>query len=129
MTHLEISDELAAQPNYAQSDDHKGARQLQELKDRLRSRVDSLRKQAHVFLGLAIAVLIVGVAIFGIAKYIARLTLSFPETTAAQYDKAMAAQKRLVEQQQELNKKEKKLLMKLTSPDLETKQYDKSPLS
>src|SRR5271169_6368587 len=110
MTNLDTSEGQAVQLNSAQSDDYRGARQLQKLKKRLRRRVRRLRILAYVFFVLAILVLVGGAAVFGYANYIARLTLSPPQTASAQYDMATAAKKRLSEQQAALGNQRKEIL-------------------
>jgi hypothetical protein len=109
MTHLDMPDDQAVQPT-AQIDDDRGVRQLQKLKRRLRRRVVRLRILAYGFLMLAILLLLSGVAVFGYANYIARLTLSPPETAASQYTKLMADKERLSDQQVALNKQQQEIL-------------------
>jgi hypothetical protein len=105
-----MPDDQAVQPSSAQIDDYRGVRQLQKLKRRLRRRVVHLHILAYVFLALAILVLVGGAAVFGWANYIARLTLSPPETAASQYTKLTADRQRLSEQQVALNKQRQEIL-------------------
>jgi len=116
MTHLDMPDDLAVQPSSAQIDDYRGARQLQKLKRRLRRRVVHLRIQAYSFLALAIFLLLGGVAVFGWANYIARFTLSPPQTAASQYEKLTADRKRLGEQRVALDKQQQETLATITGP-------------
>ena len=110
MTHLDMPDDQAVQPSSAQIDDYRSARQLQKLKRRLRRRVGRLRTLAYVFLMLAILVLVSGTAAFAFANYIARLTLSPPQTAASQYAKLTADRKRLSEQDVALNRQQEEIL-------------------
>jgi hypothetical protein len=110
MTHLDMPDDQAVQSSSAQIDDYRGARQLEKLKSELRCRVVRLRRQAYWFLAIAIFLLLGGVAVFGWANYIARFTLSPPETAASQYEKLTADKKRLTEQLDALNKQRQELL-------------------
>jgi hypothetical protein len=110
MTHLDMPDDQAVQLSSGQIDDYRSARQLQKLKRRLRRRVVLLRIGAYIFLALAIFLLLGGVAVFGWANYIARFTLSPPQTAASQYEKATADRKRLSEQQVALNRQYKDIL-------------------
>jgi hypothetical protein len=106
-----MPDDQGAQPSSAQTDDYRGAQQLQKLKEELQRRIIGLRRMSNVFLAFAIFVLVAGAAVLIFyANYIARLTLSPPETAAAQYDKAMVAQKRLGEQHEALNRQEKEII-------------------
>ena len=105
-----MPDDQAVQPSSAQIDDYRGVRQLQKLKRRLRRRVGRLRTLAYVFLILAILVLVSGTAAFAFANYIARLTLSSPQTAASQYAKLTADRERLNEQHVALNSQEEEIL-------------------
>jgi hypothetical protein len=110
MTHLDMPDDQAVQPSSTEIDDYRGARQLQKLKRRLRRRVNRLRTLAYVFLILAILVLVSGTAAFAFANYIARLTLSPPQTAASQYAKLTADRKRLSEQLVALQRQQQEIL-------------------
>jgi hypothetical protein len=110
MTQLDMPDDQAVQPSSAQIDDYRGARQLHKLKRRLRRRVVRLSILAYVFLTLAILVLVSGTAAFAFANYIARLTLSSPQTAASQYAKLTAEGERLNEQHAALNRQEAEIL-------------------
>jgi hypothetical protein len=55
-------------------------------------------------------VLVGGAAVFGYANYIARFTLSPPQTAAAQYDRAIAAEKMLSEQLAALGRQIKEII-------------------
>jgi type VI protein secretion system component VasK len=105
-----MPDDQGVQPSSAQIDDYRGAQQLQKVKRRLRRRVVRLRILAYVFLTLVILVLAGGTAAFAFANYIARLTLSPPQTAASQYAKLMDDKRRQSEQLDALDRKQQEIL-------------------
>jgi hypothetical protein len=74
------------------SDNHPrgGSHQHQRLAERFDQRASRLRRQAGIFLGIIIAVLVGGAGAFVFANDIARLTLQ-PQTAEAQYARASTA--------------------------------------
>jgi hypothetical protein len=83
--------------------------QHQRLAERFDQRAARLRKQANIFLGFIVAVLIGGAAAFVFANDITRLTLQ-PQTAEVQYAKVATAMKENQEQLVLLAKKRNEIL-------------------